>query len=662
MERTDFDQWKGKDVARLLALVEAQRRYFQEMVADLPIALVVLAADRSVVSSNRAFRQMFSVNTAELRRKSMEQILPSDVLIEKIRDVTVNGIHQPEFLLRQDEKLLRISILPIRNWDEEGEMETLLMIADVTGVPSSQASGRAAAAPVAVRPAAVSAFPTATLPAVLWRADASTLAFRQVTGAPESLLGYPAAQWLESADFFAQRMHPEDREAVLSHYRTAIARAGEASAEFRALSAAGETVWCRETVRLSEPGTLSGILTPIALRKQLEDQRITAERNSALHGLSARLAHSLNNPLMIITGYAEELLHGLEPGDPRRADVDQILDATQRVAGVTAQLLQFTRKHANPPRRIDLAALLSSLKEKIARAAGEGISLEVTAPVPLWASANREQLEEILPALVSATAESARDRTRLRIACDTTTITDLLRSGSALQPGVYACLTVQYNGRDVDAEKRRAIFETIVTGDPKSSGGSAAAALAHAYAVVREWGGDIVFQSDSVRGSAFMLYLPLAEAEPNPEVRPRVVAKRQPVPPPQQVPVREPRRETILVVDDEAGIRSLVAKILRRERYLVLEAGTAAEAVTMALAHGAPIHLLVTDVMLGDRGGRQLAEQMVETVPGIKVLYISGFTGDESVRTGAVPPRSRFLQKPFTLGALVSTVREVLDS
>jgi signal transduction histidine kinase len=673
MERMDFDQWKGREVARLLALVETQRRYYQEMVAELPVALVVLAADRSVVSANRAFRQLFGVRIEELRRKSIEQILPSDVLIEKIRDVTVNGIPQPGFLLRREEKLLRISILPIRNWDEEMEMETLLMVADVTGVPSGQAPVRAAAAPVVASPEAapvaaspaVPAFPTATLPAVLWRADASTLVFKQVTGASEDLLGYPAAPWLETLDFFAKRIHPEDREAVLSHYRTAIASAGEASAEFRILSATGETVWCRETVRLSEPGTLSGILTRIALRKQLEDQRIAAERNSALHGLSARLAHALNNPLMIITGYAEELLHGLEPGNPRRADVERILEATQRVAGVTGQLLQFTRKHASLPHRIDLAALLSSLEEKIAEAAGEGVILDLTATAPLWALGNGEQLEEILLALVSAAREDARDRTRLHIACDTTTITELLEAGRPLQPGVYVRLTVHDNGRDMAAEKRRAVFESIVTGDPRSSGENAAAALARAYAVVREWGGDIVFQSESFRGSTFMLYLPLAEAGPIPEARPRIVAERQPAPQAQQVPQvpkPEPLRETILVVDDEPGIRALVAKILRRERYLVLEAGTAMEAVTVALTHGAPIHLLLTDVMLPDRNGRQLAEQLVETMPGVKVLYISGFTGDQSVRTGEFPPSSRFLQKPFMLGALVNAVREALDA
>jgi DNA-binding NtrC family response regulator len=176
---------------------------------------------------------------------------------------------------------------------------------------------------------------------------------------------------------------------------------------------------------------------------------------------------------------------------------------------------------------------------------------------------------------------------------------------------------------------------------------------------VREWGGDIAFQSEGTRGATFMVYLPWAEPAPVAAAPSMTVAVGQ-HPSPAVRP--DARRETILVVDDEPGIRALVAKILRRERYIVLEAGSAEEATTVTLIHGAPIQLLLTDVMLPDRSGRQIAEQLHELTAGIRVIYISGFTDDESVRTGDFPPGSRFLQKPFTLGALVSTVREALDN
>jgi PAS domain S-box-containing protein len=627
MERTDFESWNGKEVARLLALVESQRRYYQEMVAGLPVGLVVLAANRTVVSANRAFRDSFGLRIEDLRGKTIEQILPSDRLIEKIREMTVEGFPRPGFLLQHGRKLLRIAIVPLRGWEEEAELETLLMIADVTDVRSGAAAADSPS--VASRPAVASA---SSAVAVLWRADAGRLQFTDVSGEVEQILGYAASHWLKSPAFFAQRIHKEDREAVLALYRTAAHR--EVTAEFRAVTASGETIWCRETVRQAEPGVLAGVLTTIGQRKELEQLRITAERNSALHSLSARLAHDLNNPLMIISGYTEEMLNPLEADDPRRAELEQILAATERIGGLTAQLLEFTRRQASPAERVDVAALVSGL----------GAKVETRAATPVWAMTNRQQFEEILAVLVSTMKE---DRTPVVVTCDTAAITEHI-AGASLAPATYARVTVAASGFVMETEKRKVIFESFLH---KTSGKSLGAALARAYAVVRECGGELGFESEPGRGSVFTMYLPLAEPEAALKLVPTTGAAR-----PSDAP-----GETILVVDDEAGIRNLIAKILRREHYRVLEAGTAAEAAAVAAAHGSAIQLLLTDVMLPDRSGRQLVEKLVQALPQLKVMYISGFTDDESVRAGAFPKGARFLQKPFTLGALLGTVRETLD-
>lgn len=623
MEHIDFESWNGKEVARLLALVENQRRYYQEMVAALPVGLVVLSANRTVVSANRAFRQAFGLRIEDLRGKTIEQILPSDRLIEKIREMTVRGIPQPGFLLQQGGKLLRIAMVPLRAWYEETETETLLMIDDVSEVRA----GAVSVAGTAGGASDVASAPSAGV--VLWRADAGRLQFTEVSGGFQQMLGYPASHWLKTPAFFAQRIHKDDREAVLALYRTAVHR--EVTAEFRAVTASGETTWCRETVRQAEPGVLSGVLTTIGQRKELEQMRITVERNSALHSLSARLAHDLNNPLMIISGYAEEMLHPLEANDPRRAELEQILAATERIGGLTAQLLEFTRRQASPAERVELAAVVSGLGGKI----------ETRVAKPVWVMANRQQLEEILPVLVSVMKE---DRAPVAVTCDTATITEQI-AGGPLTPATYARVIVAASGYVMEAEKRKAIFESFLH---KTSGKSMGAALARAYAAVREWGGELGFESEAPRGSVFTMYLPLAE----PEAEPKTAAAARPA---------DAQRETILVVDDEAGIRSLVAKILRREHYRVLEAGTATEAAAIAATQGGAIQLLLTDVMLPDRNGRQLVEKLVEALPKLKVMYISGFTDDESVRTGTFPPGARFLQKPFTLGALLGTVRETLD-
>lgn len=539
MERMDLDQWSARDVARLLALVENERRYYQDLVADLPVALAVLAADRSVVSANRAFRQLLGARMEDLRGKTIEQVLPSDVLIEKIRDLTVNGVIQAAFLLPFRDKKLRVFVLALRHGAEESEI--LVVATDVTDIRSG---------------------------------------------------------------------------------------------------------------RVADAGALPA---PSAQPKQPDQQRITAERNAALRGLCGRLAHDLNNPLMIITGYAEELLGGLETGDPRRADAEQILTATQRVSDITEQLLQFTRKHANRPQPVELSALLAGLKEKIVRAAGKGVTVELPSAAPLWASCDPAQMEEILLALAFPLREGAQGRTRLRVALEATHIVEQTDGGGALPAGAYARVVMQDNGQGVDADKRRAMFEAVVMKDAqgKATDQTAATGIARAYAIAREWGGDIAFESEPSQGSAFHVYLPVAKAPSAlPQLRPPRDAGRGATAP----------RETILVVDDEPGIRGLVVKILRRERYQVLEAGSAAEAVTVAVNHGAPVRLLVTDVMMPGGSGRQLAEQFRETMPDLKVLYMSGFTGDEFARASELPRGSRFLQKPFTLDALVGMVRELLDS
>jgi two-component system cell cycle sensor histidine kinase/response regulator CckA len=641
MERTDFEQWKAREVARLLALVETERRYYQEMVASLPVALVVLSLDRSIVSANRAFRQMFGVRIEDLRRKTIEQILPSPQLIEKIRDVHSSGTPQRSVLVDFADRPLRVSVIPMRNWDDESEVETLLMLEDTASWTTARPSEPA-------RPAA-----PVDVPAIVWQADVATMAFTSVSGAVETMLGYPVAHWLSTPRFFMERIHPEDRAATMAFYDRAIERAGDASAEFRALSSSGGVLWCRETIRITGRRVISGVLTDITLRKQLEEQLLTAERSDALHGLASRLAHDLNNPLMIITGYSEEMLHALKPEDPMRADVQQILGATERISSITGQLLGYTRRLAASPAPVDVAAVIERMEEKIAKAVGEGVAVEIApADEPVWALADAAQLEEAILALVSPDREDAKERSRVAISCSAEGIAEQI-PGFTLPPGNYARVTIIDNGRGMDAAHRVAIFESVVARDP------AGAAIARAYSTVREWGGDIAFSSQPFRGSAFIICLPegtaLGEeaiAESDAEVA------EQPAP----APAEEPLRETILLVEDEAGIRALVRKILKRERYNVLEAGSAEEASTVAGSFDGSIALLLTDIMLPGMGGRELAEGLRESLPNLRVLYVSGFTDDESVRAGGFPPGSKFLQKPFTLTALVQTVREALES
>ena len=640
MERTELEQWKAKEVARLLALVETERRYYQEMVALLPLPLVVLSADRAVSSANRAFRQTFGLKSKDLRGKTIEQILPSDRLVEKIREVHTTGVSQIAFPLEHNERLFTVGIVPIRNWDDESEVETLLLV--------QEASETRTATPIE-RPVER----LGEIPAIVWEADPATLEFQSVRGDVSALLGYTAEHWTGTREFFEGRIHPEDRRSTLEFYYAVIARgSGDASAEFRGITATGATVWVREAIRVKS-GILTGVMTSIAARKQLEDQLLRSGRSDALQSVASRLAHDLNNPLMIVTGYAEEMRNTLREDDPLRADIEQILTATGRISGIAGQLLNYTRRQAHPASPVNVTRTLAQMEEQIAQAAGEGCMVHLGAAETVWAMADQAQLEEIILELVSRDREDARERSHVSIGCEVDTIAEHL-PGATLAPGTYALLTIHDDGQGLDRANRAAVFEGFLS---KPGDKTAGTALARAYAIVREWGGDIAFFSEPFLGSTFLVYLPHSAAPA--EIPPVVMEKTEPV---VAAPPVEIFRETILLVEDEAGIRALVRKILRRENYNVLEAGSAEEAMAMASAAPGRIDLLITDVMLPVASGRELAERIRETRPDLKVLYISGYTDDDAVRTGAIPPGSRFLQKPFTLGALVTKVKESLKA
>jgi hypothetical protein len=664
MERAAFEQWRPREVARLLALVETERRYYQEMIAALPAALVVLAHDRTILSSNAAFRRLVGLRGEELRKRGIEQILPSDDLIERIRSAHVHADTAP-FLIDMGERRFRIAAAPILGWEDETEPETLLLIQPVESVqplemapptesiqPPVETAGPAEAAP-----APEASMDVSTLPAAIWQADAATLVFTYAGGAVQPILGYPAAHWLAEPQFFAERIHPEDRAEVMALYRSVVSAGGEASAEYRALPASGDPVWCRETIRVPAPGEgergIAGVLSVIPQRRQLEAQAIAAARIDALRGLCSRLAHDLNNPLMIVTGYAEDLLNAFPAGDPARNDLAEILGAARRMADIAGQLLGFTRPQANAASRLELSKLIAALAKP-----GLGVDLQIESPEgAVWAMADVQQLTEAIAALVAFAIENTTDVSQLRVSCGSTRIAERMGTAATLQPGMYARLDIHAQGAAKDAPA--GVFESILPA--KDVNRPAGPAVARAYLNVRQWGGDVAFSSGAARGSTFTIYLPLAEPDrvataPEPEI-----AAPAPEPPPVPSPPVEPSLGTVMVVEDEPGIRGLVRKILKRERFEVLEAGSGEEALAAASAYGGSIGLLLTDVVLPGMGGRELAESLVAAHADLKVVYVSGFTGDESIRTGKFPPGSIFLQKPFTLSALVSVVKKAFE-
>jgi len=349
---------------------------------------------------------------------------------------------------------------------------------------------------------------------------------------------------------------------------------------------------------------------------------------------------------MIVTGYAEELMQALKPSDPLRQEASEILGAARRIGGIAAQLTEFARPQGKPALRINIGDTILNLRSKLTAAAGttgERLTVELRENrTPIVAMADPGQLGEVLAALVARPSKGIpRERTRIVIAWNVETVAERL-SPTPLAPGKYARITLHDDGPEMDAAQAVGVFEPVLSksGDPAPAASSSGLALARAYSIVHQWGGDIAFSSEPGQGSTFAIYLPYVE----PEKGPGAAQAERPA----------PGTATILVVDDEPGIRELIRKILLRERYRVLEAGTAEEA--LMLSQGQSIDLLITDVMLPGIHGPDLARRMQETAPRLKTLFISGFTGEEKIPTGA-----HLLAKPFTLSVLLEKVRAALE-
>lgn len=668
MERTDFEQWKSKEVARLLALVETERRYYQEMVAAIPVGMAVLSSSGDILWANRSFRQTFRLRSEDLRRRTFDQILPSAMLKEKIADVLATGNPQLNLFLdlpsEGESRQLRIAVMPIRDWDDETEVEALVMVEDLSGIDRLRAGGapltavaEAPATPIA--PSEPSLPAPADLPVAVWVVDPAAWRFLSVQGAAEEILGYPISYWLEAPEFWSERIHPGDRGTTLEFYRTIAGQPGDHSVEFRALTSEGQVIWCRETVRVPalgvEPRRLAGVLANITERKQLDEQMLQSQRIEALEGLAARLTHDLNNPLMIITGYAEEILNALRPEDPVRGDMQEIFKATERIAAVTGQLLAFTRRRAAAPQAVELAKFLGEIEDRIHQAAGEQVAVEILpGETTDWVAADPEQLAEVMLALVSGGREDARERTRVRVRHAPETIREDRRaSGSTLNPGTYIKLVIEDDGHGMEPQQRAAVFEQFL--GPKDPERAAGPMLAQAYHTVRECGGDIRVSSEPYRGVSFSVYLPVAEPAPATEQEAPPAAEAEPV------PEAEPAPEAILVVEDEAGIRALMRKILNRQGYHVLEAASGGEALGLAQSYAGRVRLLITDIVMPEMSGRELAAQLSEKTPDLPVLYISGYSGEAAIDSGQLPAGVEFLQKPFTLGSLVNRVQSMLE-
>ena len=668
MERTDLDQWRAREVARLLALVETQRRYYQEIVASIPVGLMVLSSDLNILLANGTARKIFGLQAGDSSHRRMDTILPT-ALLDRIEEVLKTGVSEVGVRVETNrDKRLRVGILAIRNWDEEAAQEALLSIEDLTSVEAftPMEAPPTVEIPVPEVPAAPAPAVSASefidnLDAILWAVELPSMNFVFASPQAAKLLGFPPEHWTSHPSFWLDRVHNSDRDWVAQSYQHAIESGAPHSCEFQAITSGGGSVWLREYSRFlpaaeGQPRYMIGVAVDVTERRMLEDQLMQAERVEAVSRLASRMAHDLNNTLMILTGYSEELLTALPAGSTMRSDVQEILTATERMGGLTSQLLSFARRQGPAAAEMELESALGKMSARLNALLGThvGIDMRISGE-PNRIHADAQQLEQVVTAIVERARQGMHAGQRITLETSRLDITeDLRRPNAPLQPGSYAVISIVAPSQPLDAEAKAAMFECSLPG--KEPWDDLAATLSRSYGTVRQWGGDISVSNGPHAATVFRIFLPRLESQVVIGSEPGTTAVEAPTPAPEPpAPLA-----TILVVEDEAGIRALVRKILRRQGYEVLEAANGEDALALCREHGPRVELLITDVLMPQMGGRELVERLQTQGHAMKVLYVSGYTDDTTIYSGDLPAGTAFLQKPFTLGSLLDKVKEVL--
>jgi len=385
--------------------------------------------------------------------------------------------------------------------------------------------------------------------------------------------------------------------------------------------------------------------------KRTQAQLLQAQKMEAVGRLAGGVAHDFNNLLTVIIGYANLLLKRLASDDPIRADLEQIRRATDQATALTRQLLAFSRKQVLQPKVLDLNAVVADMEKMLRRWIGEDINLVIVlSPEIGRVQADPGQIEQVIMNLVVNARDAMPAGGRLTIETANVNLDETYaREHIDAQPGRHVMLAVSDTGIGMDEETQSHLFEPFFT--TKERGKGTGLGLSTVYGIVKQSGGSIYVYSEPGQGATFKVYLPRIDE----------VAE---TPRPFAVPVELVQgSETILLVEDEDMVRDLAQRILLQSGYTVLEARDADEAIRLCEQQRAPIHLMMTDVVLpGGMSGPDLVKHLKTSRPEIRVLYVSGYTDNAIVYHGVLDPGVTFLQKPFTPDDLARKVRQVLDA
>ena len=488
---------------------------------------------------------------------------------------------------------------------------------------------------------------------VFWIANPEITRMLYVSPAYERVWGRSIASLYENPTAFLELVAAEDRERVTVDLESR--KTGQAfDHEYRIVRPDGAIrwIWDRGIPVRDKAGQVVryvGVALDITGRKLLEDQFRQAQKMEAVGRLAGGVAHDFNNLLTVINGYSEMTLDSLPAADPARQYLEEVKKAGNQAAFLTRQLLAFSRQHVLAPQVLDLNAVLADVEKMLRRLIGEDVDLAVVQGSGLGrVKADPGEINQIIVNLAVNSRDAMPRGGKLTIETSNVELdTAYAEKHPFVASGRYVMLAVSDTGIGMDPETQAHIFEPFFT--TKEKGKGTGLGLAMVYGTVKQSGGFIWVYSEAGKGTTFKIYLPRLESGALSYQLSGEGARSL------------AGTETVLLLEDDQAVRALVTGNLRSFGYNVLASGTPEDALQIGERFKAPIDLLLTDVVLPRMSGPQVAEQLAVLRPGLKVLYMSGYTDNAIVRHEVLEASAAFLQKPFTPKTLARQVRDVLD-
>jgi PAS domain S-box-containing protein len=416
----------------------------------------------------------------------------------------------------------------------------------------------------------------------------------------------------------------------------------------------GSKIWAIENARAicDDNGTplyYEGSIEDITERKALQEQLQQAQKMEAIGRLAGGIAHDFNNLLTAINGYSELVLMNLQAEDPLLGYIEEIKKAGNRAAALTRQLLAFSRKQVLQPKILDLNSVVTDLEKMLRRLIGEDIDLRTVLHPELGSlKADPGQVEQVIMNLVVNARDAMPNGGKLIVETGNAYFDEeFVEQHIDITPGQYVSLAVTDTGIGMDEQTQKRIFEPFFT--TKEMGKGTGLGLSTVYGIVKQSGGNLLVHSEIGCGTSFTIYLP------------RVDERSEEINGSAEVKDSLQGKETILLAEDEETVRKLAARVLEMYGYQVLVAANGGAAFLVCERHKEPIHLLISDVIMPEMGGRELANRLAQLHPEMKTLFMSGYTNDAIAEQGILEQGINFIQKPFTPSALARKVREILD-